>query len=57
MYYLSYELVSKKRYKLTCGPIEDSNWPVHQGRLIRVFDESSLGSQGFDISSGGKLRI
>ena len=51
------EPVSSKRYKLACAPIEDSDQPAQMRRLIRVFDGRSMGSQGFSVSSGGKLRL
>ena len=50
------ELVSIRRYKLTCAPIEDSDQSVHPGSLIRAFDRHSIGSQWFKLSSGRKLR-
>ena len=49
--------MSSKRYKLACALIEDSDQPVHQHSLIRVFGGRSVGSQGSNNSSGGKLRL
>ena len=37
------ELVSNKRYKLACAPIEDSDQPAHPHSLIRVFADRSMG--------------
>ena len=38
-------------------PIEDSDQPVRPRSLIRVYYGRSMGSQGFNVSSGGKLRL
>ena len=51
------ELVSNKRYKLACAPIEDSDQPVHPQSPIRIFDGHSMGRQGSNISSGRKILI
>ena len=48
---------SSKRYKLACAPIKDSALPAHLCCLFRVFDRRSLGSQGPNLSSHGKLRL
>ena len=34
-----------KRYKLECVPIKDSDQPVHQSSLIRVFTKHTMGSE------------
>ena len=47
---------SSKIYKLTCAPIEDSDQAAHLRSLICVFDGRFKGSQGSNVSSGGKLR-
>ena len=49
---LEIEPVSGKRYMVACAPIEDSDQSVHARSLIRVFDRSSMGSQGSNVSSG-----
>ena len=49
--------LSSKSYKLACAPIEDSDQSAHSRSLIRVFNERSIGSQGFSVSSGGKVRL
>ena len=46
--------VTMKWYKLAYAPIEDSDQPAHERRLIRGFDWRSMGSQGSDVSAGGK---
>ena len=33
-------------HKLTCAPIEDSDQPLHQPGLMRVFDGHSMGTKG-----------
>ena len=38
-------------------PIADSDQPAHLCSLIRVFDGCSMGKQGINVSSGGKLRL
>ena len=45
-----------QKKQVSCTPIEDSDPPVHSRSLIRVFDGRFLGSQGSNVSSGGKLR-
>ena len=52
-----FESVSSIRYKLAFVPIEDSDQPLYQHSLIRAFDGHSLGNQGSNIFSGGKLRL
>ena len=49
--------VVQQKVKYGCARIEDSDQPVHPRSLIRVFDERSMGSQGFNVSSGGKLSL
>ena len=58
----SLEPVLSKLYKMAWAPIKDSDQTVHLHSLIRVFDLHSLirvfdgrllGSQGFNVSSGG----
>ena len=44
-------------YKLVCESIKDSNQPARKRRMIRVFNERSMGSQGSNVSTGGKLRL
>ena len=39
------------------APIEYSDQPAHPRSLIRVFDVRSMGSPGFNVSSGGKQRL
>ena len=51
------EPVTTNRYKLACFPIEDSDQAAHPRSLIRVFDGRFMGSQGSNVSSGGKLRL
>ena len=46
--------VSSETYKFACAPIEDSDQPAHLRGLIRVFDERSMGSQVYIVSSGRK---
>ena len=41
------------RYKLACGPIEDSDQCTHLCRLIRVFIGHSMGSQGYQKGARG----
>ena len=47
--------VSRKRLKLPCASIEDSDQPAHSHSLIRVFDWFSFCSQGSSVSTGEKL--
>ena len=54
---LSFEPMSRKRYNLACALNEDLDQPAHTRSLIRVFDVRSMDSQGFNIYSGGKLRL
>ena len=49
--------VARERYKFACGHIEDSDQPAHLRRLIRVFDGRCMECLGFNVSSGGKLRL
>ena len=49
--------VTTKTYKLACAPIEDSDQAAHPRSLIRVFDGRSMGSQGYNVSSDGELRL
>ena len=49
--------VSSKRYKLASAPIEDSDLTAHERSLIWVFNWLSMGSQGSNVSLGGKLRF
>ena len=50
--------MSSKRYKLAYALIEDLDQPAHLLRLIRVFNELIIGSQGSNVkSSGVKLRL
>ena len=53
----SFEIEFSKNYKLACAHIKDSDQPAQWRRLIRVFNGRSIGSQGSNISSGGKLRL
>ena len=53
----SLEPVLSKLYKMALAPIKDSDQTVHLHSLIRVFDYRFLGSQGFNISLCGKLRL
>ena len=48
---------SSERYKLACAPIEDSDQAARPHRLIRVLNGCSMGSQGSNVSAGGKLRL
>ena len=57
LYGLIHYMMYRKRYNLACAPTEDSDQPVHQRSLIRVFDASSMGCQGSNVSSGGRLRL
>ena len=57
MIIVAIEPVFNIRHKLACTSIEDSDQPAHPRSLIRVFDERSMGSQGSNVSSGGKLRL
>ena len=50
------EVQQKMQFKLAVAPIIDSDQPAHPHSLIRVFDGRSMGSQGIDVSSGGKQR-
>ena len=34
-----------------------AHYPTHAHSLIRVFDRPSMGSQGSNVSSGGKVRL
>ena len=52
---LLYVPVSRKRYKLACVPIEDSDQPAHLRRLIRVLDGHSMESQWLNVISDGQL--
>ena len=52
-----YEPMFNKRFKLTCAHIKDSDEHAHLCSLIIVSDGQSLGSQGSNIASGGKLRL
>ena len=45
------------KYKLVCAPMKDSDQPAHPCSLIRVFDGSSMNSQGAVVSSGINLKI
>ena len=49
--------VSSPRYMLACVSIKDLDQPAHENSLIRIFDGHSMGSQGSNISSGGKQRL
>ena len=40
---------------LAFAPIDDSDQAAHMRSLIRVFDGRTIGRQGLNISSGGKL--
>ena len=51
------ELVSRKRYKLACVPIKDSNHLAHPHSLIRVIDGHSLGRQWPELSSVVNSRL
>ena len=53
----SFESVSSKWYKLACATIKDSDQLAHPYNLIRVFDGCSIGSQGSNIYSVGKLTL
>ena len=51
------EPVSSKRDTLACVHIKDSDQPAHLGSLISLqWALYAMGSQGSNISSGGKLR-
>ena len=52
-----YKLVSCQRYLLPCAPIKDSDQPAQPCSLIRVLNGHTIGSQGSNISSVGKLRL
>ena len=52
-----FEHMSSKKFKLACAPNKDSDQTVQMHRLIKVFVGCSMGSQGSNISSGGKLRL
>ena len=51
-----YDSVFRKIYKLACAPIKDSDQHALLHGLI-VFNGSSIGRQGSNISSGEKLRL
>ena len=38
-------------------PIEHTDQPAHPRSLIRIFERRSMGSQGSNVSSVGKLRL
>ena len=48
---------NSERYNVVCAPVEESDQPALSRSLIRVFDGSSMDSQGSNISSGEKLRL
>ena len=43
-FYIKYEPVHDKTYKIECAPSEDSDQPGHQPSLIRVIAVHSMGS-------------
>ena len=51
-----HELISK-RYKLACAPIKDTYQTAYPRSLSRVFDGCSMGRQGSNVSSDGKLSL
>ena len=51
------EPVCSEMYKLACTSVKDSDQPAHLHSLIRVYDENSMGSQGFNNSLGYNLRL
>ena len=55
--WLIYELPHDKTNKMTCALSKDSDQPVHQPSLIRVFAVRSKGSQGPKVSLRGQRKL
>ena len=52
-----FDTVSSKRYKLACTPIEDSDPTEYLRNRIIVLDVRSMGNQGYNVYSDGRLWV